>query len=67
MIESVPITKDYSLDRRLQMVKDVLGMLTDEGGRIFSPARLDEISKTILFWIDEVNDGVSDSDCSLAR
>lgn len=43
-----------AVDPRLQAVKDVLGMLTDEGGRIFSPARLDDISKRILFWIDEV-------------
>ena len=42
------------VDPRLDAVKGVLGMLTDEGGRIFSSARLDEISKSILYWIDEV-------------
>lgn len=46
--------QDYASDPRLQAVKNVLGMLTDEGGKIFSPSRLDEIGKIILFWIDEV-------------
>lgn len=41
-------------DPRLQAVKNVLGMLTDEGGKIFSPMRLEEIAKSILYWIDEV-------------
>lgn len=42
------------VDPRLQVVKDVLGMLTDEGGKIFSPSSLDAISKSVLFWIDQV-------------
>lgn len=44
----------YTKDPRLEAVKGVLGMLTDEGGRIFSSSSLDSISKRILFWIDEV-------------
>jgi hypothetical protein len=43
-----------AVDPRLQAVKDVLGMLTDEGGKFFSPIRLDEISRSILYWIDQV-------------
>jgi len=42
------------VDPRLEAIKGVLGMLTDEGGKIFSPTRLDEISKSILYWIDKV-------------
>lgn len=42
------------VDPRIQAVKGVLEMLTDEGGRIFSPQKLQEISERILYWIDEV-------------
>lgn len=52
--ESASPWLEKTVDRRIQPVKDVLGMLTDEGGRIFSPAKLDEIAKRIVFWIDEV-------------
>lgn len=45
----------YSSDPRLGAVKGVLETLTDEGGRIFSPQKLDDISKLVLFWIDEVS------------
>lgn len=42
------------VDPRIQAVKGVLEMLMDEGGRIFSPQNLQEISERILYWIDEV-------------
>lgn len=42
------------VDPRIQAIKGVLEMLTDEGGRIFSDKSLDEISERILYWIDEV-------------
>lgn len=42
------------VDPRIQAVEGVLEMLTDEGGRIFSPQKLQEISERILYWIDEV-------------
>lgn len=52
--QDIPYSGPKGDDPRLQAVKGVLEQLTDEGGRIFSPVRLDEISKSILFWIDEV-------------
>lgn len=54
-------------DARLQAVKDVLGMLTDEGGKIFSPSSLDAISKSVLFWIDQVKHPHIDSDRTLGK
>jgi hypothetical protein len=53
-LEFSEIENSYTTDPRLEAVKGVLGMLTDEGGRIFSPMNLDTISKRILFWIDQV-------------
>lgn len=52
--QDIPYSEPKGDDPRLQAVKGFLEQLTDEGGRIFSSVRLDEISKRILFWIDEV-------------
>lgn len=42
------------IDPRIQAVKSVLEVLTDEGGRIFSEKSVNEIAERILYWIDEV-------------
>lgn len=48
------VSRRYANDPRLPAVKGVLECLTDQGGRIFSPQKLEEISQRILYWIDEV-------------
>lgn len=48
------VRQENGVDLRIEAVKNVLGNLSDEGGRIFSTLQLDKMAKLIIFWIDEV-------------